>query len=91
VACSVIISCGSSGIIGMMVMVSFFGGLRCVFSVLFWSPMQYMHQPMMNMNASAGRRSIIRALLRLRLLFNVPIIAPDYSSVVGEISFDYFE
>lgn len=90
-ACSVIISCGSSGIIGVMVMLSFFGGLRCVFCVLFWSPLQYMHQPMMNMNASAGKRIIIMALLRLRLLFDVPITAPDYSSLVGEISFDYFE
>jgi len=75
------ISWFSSKIMGMMVTLSFFGGLRCVFSVLFWLPIQYMHQPTMNIKISSGRSIILTALLRLRLFFEVANIAPDYSSL----------
>jgi hypothetical protein len=85
------ISWFSSKIIGMMVTLSFFGGLRCVLSVLFWLPIQYMHQPMMNIKISSGRSIILNALLRLRLLFEVANIAPDYFSIYSKISFDYSE
>jgi len=76
---------------GMMVTLSFSGGLRCVLSVLFWLPIQYMHQPMMKMKMSSGRSIILTALLRLRLLFEVANIAPDYFSMYSKISFDYSE
>jgi hypothetical protein len=64
---------------GITVTLSSSGGLRRVLLILFWLPIQYMHQPMMNMRVSSGKSIIIIALLRLRLLFEVTKITPDYS------------
>ena len=65
---------------GIMVTLSFLGGLRCILSGLFWSPVQYMHHPIIAMRMRAGRSIIIVVLLRLRLPFGVTNFAPDYSS-----------
>ena len=85
------ISCGSSKTIGLMLTLSFSGGLCCVLSVLFWSPIQYMNHPIMNMAMSTGRSIIVMVLLRLRLPFEVTNFAPDYSSITSKINFDNSE
>jgi hypothetical protein len=74
---------------GITVTLPFLGGLRCVLPVLFWLPIQYTHQPMINMKISAGRSTIIMALLRLRLTLEVTNTAPDYSFPEQQINFDY--
>jgi hypothetical protein len=76
---------------GIMVTLSFWGGLCCILSLLFWSPIQYMNHPIMNMTMSAGRSIIIMALLRLRLPFEVANFAPDYFSINSKINFDNSE
>ena len=79
----------SSKIIGIKVTLSFLGGaLRFVFPVLFWSPIQYMLQPMRKMKNSIGRRKSVKMLLRLRLPFLAFKFAPDYLSADYKISFD---
>ena len=89
-----VISCGSSKTIGIMVTLSFsgcfccLGGLCCILSVLFSSPIQYMNHPIMNMTMSIGRSIIVMALLRLRLPFEVANFAPDYYCVTCKINFD---
>jgi hypothetical protein len=60
-----------------------------ILSLLFWSPIQYMNHPIINMTISAGRSIIIIALLRLP--FEVTNLAPDYSSITSKINFDNSE
>ena len=70
---------------------SFLACLRCTLSALFRLPVEYKHNPKMNMKMSVGRSIIVMALLRLRLPFLDTTFVPDCYFVTSEISFDYSE
>ena len=62
---------------GIKVTLSFFGVLRLIFFGLFWSPIQYVLQPIKKMKISSGSRKSVKMLLRLRLPFLVNKFASD--------------